>query len=603
MPSPLLFPSLGSPAPTAGFSDVACAEAPVDSSESFDAVLTKAEPDKKSPPDAVSVQADPAVRGLADTVVANENGKTDPALLSEQELAALLALIGAPAPLPPPPSPPPAPEADTPALLGGAETDSAAADTPAPARAVRQDMPAAPVSPDTLRPHGGFVLSAPLEGARKLDTPTPTPPAHPAAARESAPAYESAPARESAPAPTVRQLLAQGIDRLDFTLDTAALPAAPTPASKPTPERPVPPTPLPTYAAPAPYTTAAAAPTPRAAPMPEAAVMPVPAAPALSSSATQWPDAATAPAPSQPIPPTPELPKGASSAAPIVSAADQAGWMGATSTLSAPATTPRFTVRKTPAGPSSEKFAESGPLMAPTPSSGVNSSPLANKNNFLMADQKELRSDLPSFGTRAANWGDSMIPDTRAHPSAAAFLEGAAPVSHALPGFAPVDRAAEPAAVPAPQAAQMVREIRDIADSLWAVERNSVEVRFHFTEKENLSVKVEYRDGVVTTTFRTESPELRDTLAREWHSQIASASEARPYRVADPVFSTPAVDARGFSLGGDASRQQRQPEQPAPAPAVFATTFGRASSSSVPSGPSAPAMLRPDTALHLHAFA
>jgi hypothetical protein len=177
-------------------------------------------------------------------------------------------------------------------------------------------------------------------------------------------------------------------------------------------------------------------------------------------------------------------------------------------------------------------------------------------------------------------------------------------VSAASTHLAPISKASEPAAVPAPQAAQIVREIRDIADGLWAVERNSVEVRFHFNENENLSVKVEYRDGVVKTTFRTESPELRDTLAREWQAQIASTSEARPYRVADPVFSTPPVDARGFSLGGDTSRQQRQPEQPAPAPAAFATTFGRAASaSSAGTAPAAPSMLRPDTALHLHAFA
>lgn len=200
-----------------------------------------------------------------------------------------------------------------------------------------------------------------------------------------------------------------------------------------------------------------------------------------------------------------------------------------------------------------------------------------------------------------------MNPDARSTPPAARLFEGAlAPLGAASTGSATMDRPSETAigkAASAPQAAQIVSEIRDIADGLWAVDRNSVEVRFHFSEHERLSVKVEYRDGVVQTTFRTDSPALRDTIAREWQIQVASASDSRPYRVADPVFNTPPADARGFSLGGDSSRQQREAGQSTSAAHTFATTSGRGPSSSSVAAAPATSFTRPETALHLHAFA
>jgi hypothetical protein len=268
----------------------------------------------------------------------------------------------------------------------------------------------------------------------------------------------------------------------------------------------------------------------------------------------------------------------------------------------------RFATQKTSSRTASEKIAATFDSGVSRVASGVNSPIQSDKNNFLSVDVKELVSDKPVVGTGAANWGDSMNQDSRSTPFVARLIDGALSLlGTSQAGAATIERPSEPApasTVTTAQAAQLVSEIRDIADGLWAVERNSVEVRFHFSENERLSVKVEYRDGVVQTTFRTDSPELRDTIAREWQVQVASASDARPYRVADPVFNTPPADARGFSLGGDSSRQQRQAEQSAHGAAhTFATASGRGQSSSPVAAAPATTFTRPDTALHLHAFA
>lgn len=267
----------------------------------------------------------------------------------------------------------------------------------------------------------------------------------------------------------------------------------------------------------------------------------------------------------------------------------------------------RFTAQRNTSKTGSEKIAALGDSQGSPAASGVKSSIYQDKNNFLNVADKELTSEPAPVGTDAANWGDSMNQDARSTPFVARLIDGALSLlGTSSAGAATMDRSVETPATPAAsaaQAAQIVSEIRDIADGLWAVERNSVEVRFNYSPTERLSVKVEYRDGVVQTTFRTDSPELRDTIAREWQTQVASASESRPYRVADPVFNTPPADARGFSLGGDASRQQRQAEQSGSASHTFATTSGRGPSSSSVAPASVTVSSRPDTALHLHAFA
>lgn len=116
-----------------------------------------------------------------------------------------------------------------------------------------------------------------------------------------------------------------------------------------------------------------------------------------------------------------------------------------------------------------------------------------------------------------------------------------------------------------------VGRVVDAADVLWATDRAGVDVKLQF-EGEGVWVRVDYRDGEVTATFRAESPELRDRLTAAWQQHVAGAVESRPYRMADPLFAVGTGDGNGtFSaqadVQGDASRrggsEQAEPEWPA----------------------------------------
>ena len=548
MPSPISFFPTDCAAKTGASTPAASTEAPADASASFDSVLTKAAPASGKPaprhPVAGSARDSHAQekRTVPDESSA-ESATPDRALLSAQELAAMLALMGVPsqqAPLPVVPV-----ELDL-------ASETAAADTEIESAA---DLTNA---------------SVPVAEGQEIFVPR----VQQGQDKNSAPfAMPADPSRF----PTSRELIQQGAEVIDYDL-AADLQETPTAPMAPSPKNTVE----------APSGTAPA----MTAPAAKEAVLPVALTHAMTS---------VAPAPKKPVSSSP-LPVSDGEAAPsdsVQRVSDEAGTAIAAAALVRPAT-----AKTPPLNAATEKFAVLGVSPAAVTPSGVNSSIEANKNNFLTVDKQDLASEQPLVGTRAANWGDSMNPESRPAPFAPRSVEGVAAVDTTFSGVLPAGKTSESASTPPAQAAQIVHEIRDIADSLWAVERNSVEVRFHFNEKEHLSVKVEYRDGVVKTTFRTDSPELRDTIAREWQSQVASAADSRPYRVADPVFNTPPADARGFSLGGDSSRQQRQAEQSANAQNTFAATFGRgSSSSSSTAAAAAPALVRPDTALHLHAFA
>jgi hypothetical protein len=250
--------------------------------------------------------------------------------------------------------------------------------------------------------------------------------------------------------------------------------------------------------------------------------------------------------------------------------------------------------------------------------SGDKSSTRGRKNNALVADNKGVATSAPEVGTDTAKRVAVMSNNTPAHTEKARASDPF--LSLAGISAAASNASNSPAAETAPasptlssHAAQAVREIRDIADGLWAVDRSSVEVRFNFTETEKLSVRVELKDGAVHTTFRTDSPELRDTLAREWQTQTPTAgSDIRPYRVADPVFGSGSSnrDQQGSFTGGDASRQQQQQQQQQRSFEQLAGTgslsfsSGRNSGASTVSAPnSAQRILKTDTSVHLNAFA
>ena len=250
--------------------------------------------------------------------------------------------------------------------------------------------------------------------------------------------------------------------------------------------------------------------------------------------------------------------------------------------------------RFSPSSAAREKIAGEKLVGSPETKFGGDTPVTGRKNIRLVIDEEQVTNPVPLVGTPSANRVNTMFPSRSTFDESGAAAAISSGSAANLRSHSPLPA---PTHVAASHAADLVHEIREIADGMWAIDRNSVEVRFKFGDEERLNVRVEYRNGTVQATFRTDSSNLRDLIAHEWHAQSA-ASEFRPYRFAEPVF-----DASGMSA--DAGHQQPQQQQPRSAEQpAFSTHFslsglrGDIAAAAAASTPS-----HPDTALHLHTFA
>ena len=150
----------------------------------------------------------------------------------------------------------------------------------------------------------------------------------------------------------------------------------------------------------------------------------------------------------------------------------------------------------------------------------------------------------------------------------------------ALPGMTAVKLPALEFSVDSPAPVATLRETMSaVVSAVDALERsgkagqNSVDLQFH-VGSERLALRVELRDGIVHTTFHTDSSELRSALAREWQSVI-QPSGARDTRLADPVFSSPSAGGNdaSFSSAGQGTPHQRQPVMQDPLAAFRTAEF------------------------------
>lgn len=238
--------------------------------------------------------------------------------------------------------------------------------------------------------------------------------------------------------------------------------------------------------------------------------------------------------------------------------------------------------------------------------SGVNPLSQSPEKKTLVSDIKGVKSTGRQVGTDAAN-RDYSMPYSAANKSSAPSVTA---LPQALPAggmqSGTTTAGAEISAASSVHAPRLVQEIRAIADRISTIDRNTVEVRFDFNESDRLSVRVEYRDGAVHTTFRTDSESLREVIAREWQVQAASA-EPRAYRVAEPVFSnnnaSASTDLSQSGHGSGQSQGRAFEQHAAPAFAGLAQ-HGRSTSGASFGASSTPAAtVRPETSLHLHTFA
>jgi hypothetical protein len=102
---------------------------------------------------------------------------------------------------------------------------------------------------------------------------------------------------------------------------------------------------------------------------------------------------------------------------------------------------------------------------------------------------------------------------------------------------------ATPAAAAGQHAVDAVLKLVDAQASRVQGAMSAVNLNFKFGS-ENLSVRVEWRDGVVQTQFRTDSPELRSAIATEWQS-LAATQSGRKEQLADPVFASAGTGSDG----------------------------------------------------------
>lgn len=120
---------------------------------------------------------------------------------------------------------------------------------------------------------------------------------------------------------------------------------------------------------------------------------------------------------------------------------------------------------------------------------------------------------------------------------------------------------------PGEAALRAVEAVRDVTEKLQAQPQRVIHFNLNLDGGEKLGVSIDFRNGDLKTTFRTDSSELREAISREWQtSMTATLQGVEGVRMGDPVFAN-SQDARSESglanSDGQASRQQNQQNQQA----------------------------------------
>jgi hypothetical protein len=137
---------------------------------------------------------------------------------------------------------------------------------------------------------------------------------------------------------------------------------------------------------------------------------------------------------------------------------------------------------------------------------------------------------------------------------APAVADGTPPTSgKSLPGAAP--------AMETHQAASVVKQVMDTAADMRSDGRSNVELQMKLADGTGVAIKLQWRNGQVMTTFKTESSELRQAIEQNW-TQFSSQSTERGVSVATPVFESPGAQAGANNLSQQQERQ-RNPGQTA----------------------------------------
>lgn len=241
----------------------------------------------------------------------------------------------------------------------------------------------------------------------------------------------------------------------------------------------------------------------------------------------------------------------------------------------------------------------------------------AVERNFVSAGDKQVKTGSSSDGIAVAKTENTMpvVPTEETRQPRNPEISSALPVRADFQVVSPTaERITVEPAAPAGQnfAERAVATVTGLAEAQFSASMHragSVQLRLKFGG-EDLTVRVELREGVVHTDFRTDSPALREALAKEWQA-VAAAAPGQLQRFLDPVFS-PASSSGSLSDSGaqqhPAHRQAQQQEQQAQRAEAWASAspFSRRSALSEsfvpePAAPRVPVLL--PTSLRLSALA
>lgn len=242
------------------------------------------------------------------------------------------------------------------------------------------------------------------------------------------------------------------------------------------------------------------------------------------------------------------------------------------------------------------------------------------ERNFVFTGDKQVKTDSPMSGIAVAKTENTMpvVPTEETRSPRNSETLSALPVRADFQVVQPTaERITVEPAAPAGQnfAERAVATVTSLAEAQFSASMHragSVQLRLKFGG-EDLTVRVELREGVVHTDFRTDSPALREALSKEWQV-VAAAAPGQLQRFLDPVFSpasssgSPADSGAQYQSAHRQAQQQAQQEQSAHRAETWASQspFSRRSALSEsfvpePAAPRVPVLL--PTSLRLSALA
>lgn len=193
---------------------------------------------------------------------------------------------------------------------------------------------------------------------------------------------------------------------------------------------------------------------------------------------------------------------------------------------------------------------------------------MTDGEKFQSTDAQELVRASEQTGTRAAKSGENMSAQTTAMlaerklPDVSSWESGLRPVMELMAGGggrasgAEATRGTDLGTVRS-FAAASVRELLDAVERSREGTNTRFELKLQTRDNEEVSVRVQWREGVVHAQFVTRTPELRDALAREWQAVSPTLAE-KGIRFAEPTFEQRDSGGSAQSQAGSSFGQQER---------------------------------------------